>query len=88
MCSCYCHVSVFAGLRQKHQQELENLSLASQPYKTVKLFLLAVGQYIRRSSEYLLSHGGWLMLLSAIVAIAGILLVIVEGPHEKVTQLI
>ncbi|KAI3459380.1 hypothetical protein Pfo_016043 [Paulownia fortunei] len=76
-------ISAFAGLRIKHQQELENLSLTSQPFKTLKLFLLAVIQYLRKSLAYLLSHGGWLMLLSAIVVIAGILLVTIDGPHEK-----
>ncbi|EYU45646.1 hypothetical protein ABFS82_14G016300 [Erythranthe guttata] len=72
-----------SGLRLKHQQELENLSLTSQPFKTLKLFVLAVVQYLRRSFAYLLSHGGWLIVLSALVAIAGILLVTVDGPHEK-----
>lgn len=79
---------MFAGLRIKHQQELDNLSLTSQPFKTLKLFVLAVIQYLRRSLAYLLSHGGWLLLLSAIVVIAGILLVTVDGPHEKVIQII
>ncbi|KAL8486378.1 hypothetical protein ACS0TY_023173 [Phlomoides rotata] len=72
-----------SGLRLKQQKELEILTLASQPLKTAKLFLHAVIQYLRRSSEYLLSHGGWLMLLSAVVILAGLLLVIVDGPHEK-----
>ncbi|PIN19831.1 Vacuole membrane protein VMP1 [Handroanthus impetiginosus] len=72
-----------SGLRIKHQQELENLSLSSQPFKTLKLFLFAVIQYLKRSSSYLLSHGGWLMLLSTIVVIVGILLVTLDGPHEK-----
>ncbi|KAK4388565.1 Vacuole membrane protein KMS1 [Sesamum angolense] len=70
-------------LRIKHQQELENLTLTSQPFKTLKLFILAVTRYLSRSVAYLLSHRGWLMLLSTIVAIAGVLLVTVDGPHEK-----
>ncbi|KAL6535312.1 meiotic spindle pole body protein Kms1 [Orobanche minor] len=72
-----------SGLRTKHQQELENFSLTSQPFKTLKLFLLAVIQYLRQSLAYLLSHRGWLMLLGSIVVTAGILLVVVDGPHEK-----
>ncbi|KAL6495107.1 meiotic spindle pole body protein Kms1 [Orobanche gracilis] len=72
-----------SGLRTKHQQELENFSLTSQPFKTLKLFLLAVIQYLRQSLAYFLSRRGWLMLLGAIVVTAGILLVIVDGPHEK-----
>ncbi|KAI3469557.1 hypothetical protein Pfo_026220 [Paulownia fortunei] len=71
------------GLRTKHQQELENLTLISQPFKTLKLFILAVRQYLRKSVAYLLSHGSWFMLLSTIVVITGILLLTVDGPHEK-----
>ncbi|KAH6768541.1 SNARE associated Golgi protein family [Perilla frutescens var. frutescens] len=78
-----CITFCIGGLRLRHQQELEKLSLTSQPFKTLKLFLFAVIQYLSRSSTYLLSHGGWLMLLSALVGVAGILLVIVDGPHEK-----
>ncbi|KAL6526552.1 meiotic spindle pole body protein Kms1 [Orobanche gracilis] len=76
-------VFLYYGLRKKHQQELENFSLTSQPFKTLKLFLLAVIQYLRQSLAYLLSHRGWLMLLGAIVATAGTLLVVVDDPHEK-----
>lgn len=72
-----------SGLRVKHQQDLENLTLTSQPFKTLKLFILAVRLYIRKSAAYLISHGSWLILLSAIVVAIGILLVTVEGPHGK-----
>ncbi|KAL0376607.1 UNVERIFIED_CONTAM: Vacuole membrane protein KMS1 [Sesamum calycinum] len=71
------------GLRIRHQQELEKLTLTSQPLKTLKLFFLAVRLYLRQSAAYLLSHGGWLMLLSTIFVICGVLLVTVDGPHEK-----
>ncbi|KAK6130280.1 hypothetical protein DH2020_035993 [Rehmannia glutinosa] len=71
------------GIRTKHQQELENLTLTSQPLKTLKLFILAVRQYLKRSVTYLLSHGSWFMLLSTIIVIPGVLLVTVDGPHEK-----
>ncbi|CAK9186385.1 unnamed protein product [Ilex paraguariensis] len=76
-------VSSISGLHAKHQQELENLTLTTQPFKTLKLFTLAVIQYVKQSVLYLLAHGGWLMLLSAIVVLIGILLVIIDGPHEK-----
>lgn len=72
-----------SGLRLKHQQELEKLTLISQPFKTLKLFLFSVVQYLRKSFTYLLSHGGWLVLLSAIVGVAAILLVVVDGPHVQ-----
>ncbi|KAL3507909.1 hypothetical protein ACH5RR_033291 [Cinchona calisaya] len=72
-----------AGIRARHQEELENLNLVTQPLKTFKLFIFAVIQYLQQSAAYLLAHGGWFMLLSAVVLLAGILLVTIEGPHEK-----
>ncbi|KAH9765092.1 vacuole membrane protein KMS1 [Citrus sinensis] len=73
-----------ADLREKHQQELENLTLTTQPFKTIKLFILGVIQYLKRSVLYLLAKGGWLMLSCTVVAALGILLVTIDGPHEKV----
>lgn len=78
-------VIIFAGLREKHDQDLENLTLATQPSKTMKLFVLAVLQYIKRSISYLLAKGGWLMLLSTVALAIGILLMTIDGPHEKVS---
>lgn len=74
----------YAALREKHQQDLENLTLAAQPFKTMKLFILAMLQYIKRSASYLLAKGGWLMLLSTVALALGILLMTIDGPHEKV----
>ncbi|KAK3027246.1 hypothetical protein RJ639_041664 [Escallonia herrerae] len=73
----------FAGLREKHEQELENLTLTTQPFKTLKLFIFAVIQYLKRSILYLLTHGGWFMLLSTILLLSGVLLITIDGPHEK-----
>ncbi|XP_021291204.1 vacuole membrane protein KMS1-like [Herrania umbratica] len=70
-------------LRERHQQELEHLTLTTQPFKTLRLFILAIYQYFKRSVLYLLAKGGWLMLLSTLIAALGILLVTIEGPHEK-----
>ncbi|ONI26229.1 hypothetical protein PRUPE_1G011300 [Prunus persica] len=72
-----------SGLSEKHQEELENLTLTTQPFRTLKFFILAVVQYVKRSISYLLAKGGWLMLLSTVVASLGILLVTIDGPHEK-----
>ncbi|KAH9682731.1 vacuole membrane protein KMS1 [Citrus sinensis] len=72
-----------SDLREKHQQELENLTLTTQPFKTIKLFILGVIQYLKRSVLYLLAKGGWLMLSCTVVAALGILLVTIDGPHEK-----
>ncbi|XP_011021552.1 PREDICTED: vacuole membrane protein KMS1 [Populus euphratica] len=72
-----------AALHERHQQELENLTMTGQPFKTLKFFVLAMIQYCKRSVFYLLAKGGWLMLLSTVVAAAGIVLVTIDGPHEK-----
>ncbi|XP_073308977.1 vacuole membrane protein KMS1-like [Primulina huaijiensis] len=72
-----------AELRVKHQQELENLTLTSQPSKTIKLFILVFILYLKRSAVYLLSHSVWLVLLSATVVVSGIIMLTVDGPHEK-----
>ncbi|XAR54654.1 hypothetical protein NMG60_11029886 [Bertholletia excelsa] len=70
------------GLHMKHQQELQNLTLTTQPLKTLKFFLLAITQYIKRSVLYLLAHR-WFMVLCLVVLLAGILLLTIDGPHEK-----
>jgi hypothetical protein len=64
--------------------ELENLTLTTQPLKTLKFFTLAIIQYLKKTALYLLAKGGWLMLLSFVVGALGIMLVTVDGPHEKV----
>ncbi|KAK8670818.1 hypothetical protein V6N13_037434 [Hibiscus sabdariffa] len=70
-------------LRKRHRQELENLTLTAQPFKTLWLFILAIFEYFKQSVFYLFARGGWLMLLNTLIAALGILLVTVEGPHEK-----
>lgn len=75
-----------SGLRERHKQELESLTLTSQPFKTSKLFILAVIQYLKRSLAYLLTHGGLLMLLSTVMVIVGVLLLAIDGPHGKLVE--
>jgi hypothetical protein len=70
-------------LNQRHQQEVENLTLTTQPLKTSKFFVLAIFQYVKQSILYLLAKGGWLMLLSTVAVAIGILIMTIDGPHEK-----
>lgn len=58
----------------------------TQPFKTLKFFILGVLQYSKRSIAYILGKGGWLLLLNVIIGAAGILILTIEGPHEKVSQ--
>ncbi|KAE9606453.1 hypothetical protein Lal_00014006 [Lupinus albus] len=80
--SPHTHMSI-SGLREKHELELENLTLTTLPFKTLKLFTLAVIQYIKKTTLYLLSKGGWLMFFSVAVGALGIMLMTFDGPHEK-----
>ncbi|CAN1280247.1 hypothetical protein LINPERPRIM_LOCUS17366 [Linum perenne] len=73
----------FAELREKHQQELENLTIATQPIKTLKFFVLSIFQYFKLCVLYLLGKGVWLMLLSAVVVAFVFLVPTIDGPHEK-----
>ncbi|XP_009800965.1 vacuole membrane protein KMS1 [Nicotiana sylvestris] len=71
-----------SDLRAKHQKDLENLNLLTQPFRTLKLFSMAMMQYFRKSIAYLLSHR-WCMLFSTIAVLALIVLVTTDGPHVK-----
>ncbi|CAN1807735.1 hypothetical protein LINPERHAP1_LOCUS25142, partial [Linum perenne] len=70
-------------LREKHHQELENLTIATQPIKTLKFFVLSIFQYFKLCVLYLLGKGVWLMLLSAVVVAFVFLVPTIDGPHEK-----
>lgn len=72
-----------SGLREKHKQELENLTLVAQPLKTLKLFIVAVVEYIRKSLVYLLTHVVWLMLFVSLAVAGGLLFLSVDGPYGK-----
>ncbi|KAJ8766486.1 hypothetical protein K2173_022545 [Erythroxylum novogranatense] len=72
-----------ALIRERNQQELENLTLTTQPFKTLKFFVLAMIQYFKRCVLYLLAKGGLLMLLSTAIGAIAILVVTIDGPHEK-----
>ncbi|KAF9618794.1 hypothetical protein IFM89_002662 [Coptis chinensis] len=75
--------SEISGLREKHQLELENLTLTAAPFKMLKFFTLATAQYLTRSITYLLTKGGWLLFLSVLILAFGVLLITIDGPHEK-----
>lgn len=64
--------------------ELENLTLTTQPFKTLKYFTLAVIQYIKKTMLYLLAKGGWLLLFSVVVGTLGIVLMTQGCLHERV----
>lgn len=78
--------SSISGLIEKHQHDLETLTLTTQPCKTLKFFVFAIYDYMKQSVAYLLAKGGWLLVLSTLVMSCGILLATIEGSHEKHVQ--
>ncbi|KAF7837275.1 vacuole membrane protein KMS1-like [Senna tora] len=49
----------------------------------MKFFTFAIIQYMKQTISYLLAKGGWLMLFSIVVGALGIVLMTIDGPHEK-----
>ncbi|KAM0898670.1 hypothetical protein ACQ4PT_021825 [Festuca glaucescens] len=75
-----------SGLRYKHRLELESLTLTSQPFKTLALFVLAIGQSIRSTCSCVLKEGARLKFLVLLVVTTWVLLLVIDGPHEKHMQ--
>ncbi|CAN6453682.1 unnamed protein product [Victoria cruziana] len=73
-------------LRDRHQLELDNLTLTTQPFKTLKYFILATLQYLKQSVVYILTKGGWLLLLLIITFVLGQYFLTADGPYEKHVQ--
>ena len=69
------------GLRKKHQEELDNLTLTTQPLKTLKLFAFAVTQWIHQTIRH---RAGWFMFSSTLAGSIGILVTTIGGPHKMV----
>uniref|UniRef100_A0A804II76 Vacuole membrane protein KMS1 n=1 Tax=Musa acuminata subsp. malaccensis TaxID=214687 RepID=A0A804II76_MUSAM len=78
--------TLISELQKKHQMDLLNLTLTTQPFKTLQFFIFATLQYLRRSLVYILAKGGWILVLSLPVFAVGLLLFSVDGPHEKHIQ--
>ncbi|KAK1282344.1 hypothetical protein QJS10_CPB22g01315 [Acorus calamus] len=70
-------------LREKHRLDLENLTLTTQPLKTLHLFTLATSLYLKRSLVYILSKGCPLMLLCILLVACGFVLMSIDGPHMQ-----
>ncbi|KAJ6397556.1 hypothetical protein OIU77_018549 [Salix suchowensis] len=67
-------------IREKQKEELENLTLAAQPIKTLAYFVLAIAQFIQR----LFAKNGWLLLLiSVFIGTIGILVITIDGPYQE-----
>lgn len=60
---------------------MENLTLTTQPLMTIKFFVLAVIQCLKRA---ILHPGGWFMLRSIQAGSVVILAMAIVGAHERV----
>ncbi|XP_011023621.1 PREDICTED: vacuole membrane protein KMS1-like [Populus euphratica] len=70
-------------IREKQRKELENLTLATQPIKTLTYFVLAIVQCLQR----LFAKSGWLLLLiSAFIGSIGILVITTGSPYQDHVQ--
>lgn len=67
-------------IREKQREELENLTLATQPIKTFAYFVLAIAQFVQR----LFAKNGWLLLLTSVfIGTIGILVITIDGPYQE-----
>ncbi|RWW77688.1 hypothetical protein BHE74_00014133, partial [Ensete ventricosum] len=76
----------FAELKEKHQRDLQKLTLTTQPFKTLRLFFFAILQYLKQTLLYVLKKGGWLMGLTILLATFSLFLVNGDGTNEKHVQ--
>ncbi|CAD5192160.1 vacuole membrane protein KMS1 [Musa acuminata AAA Group] len=73
-------------LKKRHQRDLQNLTLTTQPLKTMWLFLFATLQYLRQTLLYVLRKGDWLVALTILVTALGLFLVNGDVSNEKHVQ--
>lgn len=64
--------------------DLQNLTLITQPFRTLQLFILATLQYLRRSLVYIITRGGVLLFLIIPLLAIGLLFTNDYGPQGKV----
>ncbi|CAA7404140.1 unnamed protein product [Spirodela intermedia] len=73
-------------MKGRHRLEIENLTLASQPFRTLRLFALGTVQYLKQSLVFLVRKGRSFMVMTILLVPILIALLVVEGPHEKHVQ--
>lgn len=71
----------FAELRQKYQMEVQNLTLTTQPFKTLQFFAFALVAYVKQLLLYVFRKGGFLVLFTVFLGAFGLLLA-VDGSQE------
>ncbi|GMP40284.1 hypothetical protein CsSME_00010789 [Camellia sinensis var. sinensis] len=78
--------SSVSGLHEKHLRELENLTLTTDPLKTLKYFTLAVFKCLQQLFFGIFAKRGWLMVLGILACGIAIVVTHVGGAHEEHVQ--
>ncbi|XAR52599.1 hypothetical protein NMG60_11020748 [Bertholletia excelsa] len=78
-------VSTISGLTEKHQRELENLTLTTQPLKTLKYFSLAAFQCLQQPFG-IFARRSWLLVVSIVAGSIGALVMTIGRPYEEQVQ--
>ncbi|KAJ3674638.1 hypothetical protein LUZ60_005254 [Juncus effusus] len=72
-----------SDLRAKHRLDRDNLTLTTQPIKTILYFSLATAEYLKSSAIYLIRHCALLIFFSFLLVAIISSLFILDGPHKK-----
>lgn len=78
--------SSVSGLHEKHLRELENLTLMTDPLKTLKYFTLAIFKCLQQLFFGIFAKRGWLMVLGILACGIAIVVTHVRGAHEEHVQ--
>ncbi|KAM7274371.1 hypothetical protein ACFE04_029035 [Oxalis oulophora] len=78
-------VQPISGVRERHQKEIQNLTLTTQPFNTFKYFVLAITQYLKTSLSALLCLFLFLGLIVVAASFGGFDFLL-DGPHEMLLQ--
>jgi hypothetical protein len=76
---------VLSELKKDHVRQREGLVLIKRPVATIKLFSLSVLQQLQHLSVYIIVHWHMVFTFCVLLLISITMLVILDGPHEKVS---
>lgn len=72
-------------LRQKGEMEVQNLTLTTQPFRTLQLFFFALILYLKQLLLYVMCKGGWLVF-SIFIGAFSLLFLAVDGSQEHAQE--
>lgn len=78
--------SILSILQAEHQKELEELVLTKRPFETMKLFALAILQYLKQLALYVINRWASFGLLTTLGIALGVMLIMLDGPQDKLVN--